>query len=68
MAIAAAVSAYRDAVVAGDFPGPAESSSMDAELLDEVLGKGNLDRIDETSPSRSTTTSSDPARSAARRP
>lgn len=47
-AIAAAVAAYRDAVVGGEFPGPAESSSMDSGVLDEVLGKGALDRVDES--------------------
>jgi 3-methyl-2-oxobutanoate hydroxymethyltransferase len=43
-ALAQAVAAYRDAVLAGTFPGEAESSSMDGEILDEVLGKGELDR------------------------
>jgi 3-methyl-2-oxobutanoate hydroxymethyltransferase len=43
-ALSEAVKAYRDAVIAGDFPGEAESSSMDASVLDEVLGRSELDR------------------------
>ena len=43
-ALAAAVKAYRDAVTAGDFPGEAESSSMEQSVLDEVLGRSELDR------------------------
>ncbi len=43
-AISAAVKAYRDAVIAGDFPAEAESSSMESSVLDEVLGRGELDR------------------------
>jgi 3-methyl-2-oxobutanoate hydroxymethyltransferase len=45
-ALAAAVAAYRDAVVSGDFPGDAESSSMDEAVLDEVLGRSSLDQPD----------------------
>jgi 3-methyl-2-oxobutanoate hydroxymethyltransferase len=47
-ALSLAVSAYRDAVVEGTFPAEAESSTMDAEVLDEVLGKGALDQMDES--------------------
>jgi 3-methyl-2-oxobutanoate hydroxymethyltransferase len=43
-ALAAAVAAYRDAVVAGDFPGEAESSTMDEAILAEVLGRSALDQ------------------------
>ena len=46
-AIAAAVRAYRDAVLAGEFPAEAESSSMDTAVLEEVLGHGILDQPDE---------------------
>ena len=46
-AISVAVAAYRDAVVGGEFPAAAESSSMDAALLEEVLGQGELDRVNE---------------------
>jgi len=44
---AEAVAAYRDAVVSGSFPGEAESSTMEAEILDEVLGRAELDRPEE---------------------
>jgi 3-methyl-2-oxobutanoate hydroxymethyltransferase len=44
--LAAAVAAYRDAVASGDFPGETESFSMDASVLDEVLGRGRLDRAE----------------------
>jgi len=47
-ALAAAVAAYRDAVVAGDFPGEAESSSMDEGVLAEVLGRSTLDQPSES--------------------
>ncbi|MGD8485823.1 MAG: 3-methyl-2-oxobutanoate hydroxymethyltransferase, partial [Chloroflexota bacterium] len=43
-ALSAAVKAYRDAVIAGDFPAEAESSSMDPGVLEEVLGRGRLDQ------------------------
>jgi 3-methyl-2-oxobutanoate hydroxymethyltransferase len=43
-ALAEAVAAYRDAVVAGSFPGDAESSSMDHAVLAEVLGRSALDQ------------------------
>jgi 3-methyl-2-oxobutanoate hydroxymethyltransferase len=43
-ALAQAVRAYRDAVIAGDFPAEAESSSMDEAVLAEVLGRSELDR------------------------
>ena len=39
-----AVSAYLVDVATGAFPGPEHSSSMDAEVLAEVLGAGALDR------------------------
>lgn len=45
-ALSAAVKAYRDAVVGGEFPGEAESSSMDEAVLREVLGRSELDRAD----------------------
>jgi 3-methyl-2-oxobutanoate hydroxymethyltransferase len=47
-ALSEAVSAYRDAVVAHEFPGEGESSSMDAAVLDEVLGRSSLDQPDGT--------------------
>jgi 3-methyl-2-oxobutanoate hydroxymethyltransferase len=43
-ALAAAVAAYRDAVVSRTFPGEAESSSMDEGVLAEVLGRSELDQ------------------------
>jgi 3-methyl-2-oxobutanoate hydroxymethyltransferase len=39
-----AVTAYASDVAAGTFPGPENSSSMDSEILAEVLGAGTLDR------------------------
>ncbi len=45
-ALAEAVAAYRDAVISRDFPGEAESSTMDAAVLDEVLGRSSLDQPD----------------------
>jgi 3-methyl-2-oxobutanoate hydroxymethyltransferase len=50
-ALSAAVKAYRDAVLSGDFPGEAETSSMDGAVLDDVLGRSELDR-----PARGATT------------
>ncbi len=47
-ALADAVAAYRDAVVEGSFPAEAESSSMETDVLDEVLGKGELDQLDDS--------------------
>jgi 3-methyl-2-oxobutanoate hydroxymethyltransferase len=44
----AAVTAYRDEVGAGTFPGAEHSSSMDPALLDKVLGAGAFDRPVET--------------------
>jgi 3-methyl-2-oxobutanoate hydroxymethyltransferase len=38
-AFAEAVAAYRDAVTAGAFPGEEQSSSMDAGILDDALGR-----------------------------
>ena len=43
-AISAAVRAYRDAVTSGEFPGDAESSTMEESVLDEVLGRSPLDQ------------------------
>ena len=43
-ALAAAVRAYQEAVLSGDFPAESESSSMSPEVLDEVLGRSELDR------------------------
>jgi 3-methyl-2-oxobutanoate hydroxymethyltransferase len=45
-ALAAAVAAYRDAVTSGDFPGETESFAMDPAVLEEVLGRGRLDRAE----------------------
>jgi 3-methyl-2-oxobutanoate hydroxymethyltransferase len=42
--LARAVRAYRDAVTSGDFPGEAESSSMEASVLEDVLGRSELDQ------------------------
>ena len=43
-----AARAYEADVEAGTFPGDAESSRMDGEVLDEVLGRGALDRPEES--------------------
>ncbi|MEA2027067.1 MAG: 3-methyl-2-oxobutanoate hydroxymethyltransferase [Chloroflexota bacterium] len=45
-ALSQAVKAYRDSVVSGDFPAEAESSSMDEDVLSEVLGRGRLDQAE----------------------
>ena len=45
-ALSRAVHAYRDAVTTGDFPAEAESSSMEASVLEEVLGRSELDRAE----------------------
>jgi 3-methyl-2-oxobutanoate hydroxymethyltransferase len=45
-ALAEAVAAYRDAVISRDFPGEVESSTMDAAVLAEVLGRSSLDQPD----------------------
>ncbi len=42
--ILAAASAYRADVEAGTFPGDAQSTRMDDSILDEVLGRGAVDR------------------------
>ena len=42
--ILGAARAYSADVVAGTFPGPAESSTMNPAILDEALGRGELDR------------------------
>jgi 3-methyl-2-oxobutanoate hydroxymethyltransferase len=39
VAFAKAVVAYRDAVTSGSFPGADHSSTMDAEVLDDALGR-----------------------------
>ena len=43
-ALAQAVKAYQDAVRGGEFPAQAESSSMEQSVLDEVLGRSDLDQ------------------------
>jgi 3-methyl-2-oxobutanoate hydroxymethyltransferase len=43
-ALAAAVTAYREAVAASTFPSDAESTSMDEAVLADVLGRSELDR------------------------
>ena len=43
-ALAEAVRGYRDAVTSGEFPSEAESSSMEQSVLDEVLGRSELDQ------------------------
>jgi 3-methyl-2-oxobutanoate hydroxymethyltransferase len=43
-AILEAAKAYRADVIAGTFPGPAETVRMDDEILDEALGRGLPDR------------------------
>jgi 3-methyl-2-oxobutanoate hydroxymethyltransferase len=45
-AISTAVRDYRDAVLSGEFPADAESSSMEPEVLDEVLGRSEFDRAE----------------------
>jgi 3-methyl-2-oxobutanoate hydroxymethyltransferase len=42
--ITAAVQSYKSDVVAGTFPGPAESSSIEAGTLDEILGQTHSER------------------------
>jgi 3-methyl-2-oxobutanoate hydroxymethyltransferase len=44
--IKSAAEAYREDVRAGSFPGPAESTRMDAGTLDEILGRTALDRAE----------------------
>ena len=41
-----AARAYAAEVAAGTFPGPAQTVRMDDATLDEVLGRGTLDRAD----------------------
>ena len=45
-----AASAYAADVVAGTFPGPAETVRMDDDVLADVLGRGASDRADDTMP------------------
>ncbi len=47
-----AAEAYRSDVIAGSFPGPAESSRIDPDTLDEILGQTALDRPEMTESSR----------------
>ena len=44
--IKAAAEAYRSDVTTGAFPGPDESTRMDDAILDEVLGRTELDRLE----------------------
>ena len=44
--IKTAAEAYQTDVKSGTFPGPAQSTRMDQATLDEVLGRGALDRVD----------------------
>jgi hypothetical protein len=37
---------YRDAVLSGDFPAQAESSSMEQSVLDDVLGRSEIDQAE----------------------
>jgi len=46
-----AASAYATEVAAGTFPGPEETVRMDDETLDEVLGRGSMDRAADGIPS-----------------
>jgi 3-methyl-2-oxobutanoate hydroxymethyltransferase len=48
-ALGEAVRAYRDAVASREFPGEAQSSSMEAAVLQEVLGNSDLDRAGDDS-------------------
>jgi 3-methyl-2-oxobutanoate hydroxymethyltransferase len=43
-ALAEAVRDYRDAVTSGEFPSEEESSSMEQSVLDDVLGRSELDK------------------------
>ena len=45
-ALSAAVRAYQEAVVTGDFPAEAEFTSMDEGVLSDVLGRGKLDQAE----------------------
>jgi 3-methyl-2-oxobutanoate hydroxymethyltransferase len=50
--IRTAAEAYRADVIAGTFPGPAESTRMDDATLDEILGQTALDRPEMVESSR----------------
>ena len=50
--IKTAAESYRADVIAGTFPGPAESSRMDQATLDEILGQTALDRPEMVESSR----------------
>jgi 3-methyl-2-oxobutanoate hydroxymethyltransferase len=41
---------YASEVAAGTFPGPEQTVRMDDDTLDEVLGRGTLDRVDNAIP------------------
>jgi 3-methyl-2-oxobutanoate hydroxymethyltransferase len=45
-AIAAAVASYQEEVERGSFPGPEQSVPMEPDVLDDVLGVGDLDRAE----------------------
>jgi 3-methyl-2-oxobutanoate hydroxymethyltransferase len=45
-----AVRGYAGDVSAGTFPGPDQTVRMDDDVLDEVLGRGTLDRHDTSTP------------------
>jgi 3-methyl-2-oxobutanoate hydroxymethyltransferase len=50
--IKTAAEAYRTDVIAGSFPGPAESNRMDETILDEILGQTASDRPEMVESSR----------------
>jgi 3-methyl-2-oxobutanoate hydroxymethyltransferase len=50
--IKTAAEAYRADVIAGTFPGPGESTRIDAATLDEILGRTTLDRPEMVEASR----------------
>jgi 3-methyl-2-oxobutanoate hydroxymethyltransferase len=50
--IKTAAEAYKADVIAGTFPGPAESSRIEAGVLDEILGQTALDRPEMVESSR----------------
>jgi 3-methyl-2-oxobutanoate hydroxymethyltransferase len=49
-AVLDAARAYAAEVAAGTFPGPEQTVRMDDDTLDEVLGRGKLDRADDAIP------------------
>jgi 3-methyl-2-oxobutanoate hydroxymethyltransferase len=50
--IKSAAEAYRADVIAGTFPGPAESTRLDDGMLDQILGRTPLDRPEMVESSR----------------